>query len=106
VDPETRLLPRPGCRATQPCKLDPYRDIIRTRLDTYPGISAVRLFDEVKAAGYLGGYTQFKNFVRQIWPKPEPEPLIRFETEPGHQTQVVFLNARDSPSSWCSATRG
>jgi transposase len=93
-DPATGLLPKPGRRAPQPCKLDPYREIIRMRLDTYPELSAVRLFDEVKAAGYPGGYTQVKDFVRQIRPKPEPEPLVRFETEPGHQAQVDFAQVR------------
>ena len=93
-DPETGLLPKPARRAPQPCKLDPYRQIIRTRLETYPELSAVRLFEEVKAAGYPGAYTQLKEFVREIRPKPEPEPLVRFETEPGHQAQVDFAQVR------------
>jgi len=93
-DPDTGLLPSAARRAPQPCKLDPYRDIIRTRLETYPELSAVRLFQEVKAAGYPGAYTQLKDFVREIRPKPEPEPLVRFETEPGHQAQVDFAQVR------------
>jgi transposase len=93
-DPETGLLPKPARRAPQPCKLDPYRDLIRTRLETYPELSAVRLFEEVKAAGYPGAYTQLKEFVREIRPKPEAEPLVRFETEPGHQAQVDFAQVR------------
>ena len=94
TDPVTGLLPRATRRAPQPCKLDSYRDIIRTRLETYPELSAVRLFEEVKAAGYPGAYTQLKEFVREIRPKPEPEPLVRFETEPGHQAQVDFAQVR------------
>lgn len=94
LDSETGLLPKAERRAPQPCKLDPYRDIIRTRLDTYPELSAVRLFEEVKAAGYPGGYTQVRDFVRQVRPAPEPEPLVRFETEPGHQAQVDFAQVR------------
>ena len=93
-DPETGLLPNAARRAPQPCKLDPYREIIRTRLDTYPELSSVRLFEEVKAAGYPGAYTQLKDFVREIRPKPEPEPLVRFETESGHQAQVDFAQVR------------
>jgi transposase len=94
LDPETGLLPKAERRAPQPCRLDPYRDIIRARLDTYPELSAVRLFEEVKAAGYPGGYTQVKDYVREIRPAPEPEPLVRFETEPGHQAQVDFAQVR------------
>lgn len=93
-DPDTGLLPSAARRAPQPCKLDPYREIIRTRLETYPELSAVRLFEEVKAAGYPGAYTQLKEFVREIRPKPEAEPLVRFETEPGHQAQVDFAQVR------------
>ncbi len=93
-DPATGLLQRVDRRAMQPCKLDPYRDIIRTRLETYPELSAVRLFEEVKASGYCGAYTQVKEFVRMIRPKPEPEELVRFETEPGHQAQVDFAEVR------------
>jgi transposase len=93
-DPETGLLPRKDRRAPQPCKLDPYKDIIRTRLEAYPELSAVRLFDEVKAAGYTGGLTQLKVFVQEVRPRPEPEPIVRFETEPGHQAQVDFAHVR------------
>lgn len=93
-EPETGLLPRKDRRAAQPCKLDPYKEIIRTRLARYPELSAVRLFDEVKAAGYTGGLTQLKVFVQEVRPRPEPEPVVRFETEPGHQAQVDFAHVR------------
>ena len=43
----------------------------------------MRLLEEIQAAGYTGGYTQLKEFVRKIRPV-ETEPLIRFETEAGH----------------------
>ena len=35
----------------RPTKLDPYDALIRERLDTYPELTAVRLFDEVRAEG-------------------------------------------------------
>ena len=93
-DPETGHLPRKDRRAPQPCKLDSYKEIVRTRLEAYPELSAVRLFDEVKAAGYTGGLTQLKVFVQEVRPRPEPEPIVRFETEPGHQAQVDFAEVR------------
>ena len=37
-------------------KLDAYRGIIEARLAVYPQLSAVRLLDEIRAAGYTGGY--------------------------------------------------
>ena len=33
-------------------KLDPYKPIIDARLEEFPKLSAKRLFDEVRAAGY------------------------------------------------------
>jgi transposase len=78
-------------RSTQ---LDPYTGIITARLATYPELSAVRLFDEVRAAGYPGGITQVRDYVARVRPRPEPEPLIRFETAPGHQAQVDFAEFR------------
>jgi transposase len=77
-------------RVSQPTQLERYKPIITTRLETYPELSAVRLFDECRAAGYPGSLTQLKVFVRQVRPRPEPEPLVRFETAPGHQAQVDF----------------
>ena len=46
---------RYGPRRRQSSKLDPYKEIIDARLAEYPELSAVRLFDEVRAAGYPGG---------------------------------------------------
>jgi hypothetical protein len=59
-----------------------------------PKLSAVRLFEEIRAAGYEGGYTQVKDCVRQMRPTPAAEPVVRFETPPGHQGQVDFAEFR------------
>ena len=74
--------------------LSPYEAIITTRLATYPELSAVRLFDEVRAAGYSGGITQVREYVVRVRPRPEPEPVVRYETAPGHQAQVDFAEFR------------
>jgi transposase len=54
----------------------------------------VRLFEEVRAAGYPGGITQVREYVARVRPRPEPEPVVRFETAPGHQAQVDFAEFR------------
>jgi len=51
---------RYGPRPAVPTKLDAYKAIIEARLAAYPQLSAVRLLDEIRAAGYAGGYTQLK----------------------------------------------
>ncbi len=81
---------RYGPRRPRPSRLDPYKEIIETRLARYPDLSAVRLFEEIRKAGYEGGYDQVKRHVREVRPLPEPEPVRRFETPPGHQGQVDF----------------
>jgi transposase len=63
-------------------------------LAAYPQLSAVRVLDEIRAAGYTGGYTQLKDFVRLVRPALPPAPVIRFETPPGRQAQVDFARFR------------
>jgi len=87
---EVRYAPRPPVAT----KLDAYKPIIEARLSAYPELSAVRLLDEVRAAGYAGGYTQLKAFVRRVRPTLPPEPVIRFETPAGRQAQVDFARFR------------
>lgn len=76
--------------APRPTKLDCYKSLIQERLRTYPELSAVRLFDECRAAGYPGGQSQLRAYVASIRPRPAPEPVVRFETAPGEQAQFDF----------------
>ena len=85
---------RYGPRHPRPSKLDPYKAIIDARLAQYPELSATRLFKEVRAAGYPGGYGQVKRYVRGTRPRPPEEAVQRFETPPGHQGQVDFAEFR------------
>jgi transposase len=85
-----RYKPRPP----GPRKIDPYKPIIQSRLDDYPDLTATRVFQEIRAAGYPGSYTQVKEYVREVRPRPPQEPVIRFETPPGRQAQVDFAHFR------------
>ena len=85
---------RYGPRRPRTSILDPYKGIIDARLAEYPELSAVRLFQEVRAAGYPGGYGQVKRYVRQVRPRPPEEPVQRFENPPGHQGHVDFAQFR------------
>ena len=81
-----RYSPRPPAGQ----KLDPYKGIIRDRLDEFPKLSAQRLFEEVRAAGYPGGYSRVRDYVREVRPGEPLDPVVRFETPPGRQGQVDF----------------
>ncbi len=80
--------------APRPTKLDRYQPLIQERLLTYPELSAVRLLEECRAAGYAGGYSQLKAYVARVRPRPAPEPIVRFETAPGQQAQFDFATIR------------
>ena len=98
----SRYAPRPPA----PHKLDPYTGIIDARLEEYPGLSAQRLFDEVRAAGYPGGYSRVRDYVRAVRPREPTESVVRFETPAGRQGQVDFATspcpgAAGTPWWWC-----
>lgn len=79
---------KPGPK--RPEKLDPYKDYIADRMKAAAPdiIPAAVLLREIQARGYDGGYTRLKMFVRGLSPAPKPDPVVRFETEPGHQMQA------------------
>jgi transposase len=81
-----RYRPRP----TVERKVDRFRGLLEARLAEFPRLSAVRLFEEVRAAGYSGGYTQLRLLVRQLRPSLPVDPVVRFETPAGWQAQVDF----------------
>ncbi len=89
-----RYKPRPPVATT----LDPYKPIIRQRLETYPELTAVRLFEEVKAAGYPGCLTQLKVFVRQIRPRPS-------QTQPSFDAWI-YLEVVNTTISSTTSIRG
>ncbi len=73
-----------GPTQRQSSRLDPYKEIIEARLAEYPELSVVRLFREVQATGYSGGYDQVKRHLREVRPQQPQQPVQRFETPPGH----------------------
>lgn len=75
-------------------KLDAFRGILLARLEQYPRLSAVRLYDEIRAAGFAGSYSLVKQYVHEVRPGRPADPVVRFETPPGHQAQVDFAEFR------------
>ena len=70
-------------------KLDPFKDYVIERMTAAAPdrIPATVLFREIRERGYAGGETRVKQFVRGLVPVAA-EPVVRFETEPGHQMQA------------------
>ena len=89
-----------GPRAPRPTKLDPHKEYLRDRVERAGPVllAATVLLREIRAQGYAGGITQLKEFLISIRPRPPVEPVIRFETEPGKQLQIDFVDFRRGPS--------
>jgi transposase len=69
-------------------KVDPYRAQVDQLLNTYPDITAQRVFEEIRQAGFDGGYWSVKVLVRKIRPKPAPKPSLQTpKTGPGEMAE-------------------
>ena len=83
-------------RKARPSKLDDYKQYIaeRVRAAAPEWIPATVLLRELRALGYPGGVSILKDHLGTLKPVARPEPLIRFETEPGRQMQADFATIR------------
>lgn len=78
-----------------PNKLEPYKPIIHSYTSGLdPALTGVRLLEEIRAAGYDDGYSQLREYVRQLRPRSPAAPVVRFETPAGQQAQVDFAEFR------------
>jgi len=76
--------------------LDPFKDHIRARLAEYP-LSAARLHREIKEMGYSGSLTTVKRFISPIKDASLVLAEVRFETKPGEQAQVDWIDLGRMP---------
>ena len=78
--------------------LDPYKPYIGERVEANRPhrLPATVLFREIRALGYTGGERTVRNHVTTLYPLADPDPVVRFETQPGRQLQV----------DWCVFRRG
>jgi len=81
----------PGARGPgRPRKLGPYEDWLRRRVEKALPVRlpATVLHREIAAMGFDGTVRTVRRFVAGLVPAAEPEPVVRFETAPGHQAQM------------------
>jgi transposase len=87
----SRYKARPSCES----KLEPFKPYVVERIEAARPhwIPAAVLLRELQELGYTGGLTQLKVWLAPM-KRPQPEPLVRFETEPGEQMQADFTVVR------------
>lgn len=67
-------LPARPARAPRSSKLDEFKGAAQRLLESFPDITAQRVFEELRGKGFCGGYTAVKLLVRKLRPKPRIEP--------------------------------
>ena len=74
----------------RPRKLSPYEDWLRRRVESAKPfrVPATVLHREIRAMGFDGTERTVRRFVAELYPQTEPEPVVRYETKPGHQAQM------------------
>ena len=75
----------------RPTLLDPYKGLIEKILDDHPRLRATRIFEMIRARGYLGSVVQLRRYVGRTRPA-RAEAFLRLETMPGEQAQVDWGN--------------
>ncbi len=77
-------------------KLSPFADYLRERqAAAHPAwIPATVLLREIVALGYTGGHSQLRAYMHGLKPALAVDPVIRFETAPGEQMQVDWVEFR------------
>ncbi len=80
-----KRLPKKGLVAS----FEPY---FRDRMAAHPGLTARRLFREIRERGFAGGYSVVRDCVRDIRPVGDAGYEVRFETPPGDQARVDFAS--------------
>jgi DNA replication protein DnaC len=77
-------------------KVAPYETYLRERQAAAQPlwIPATVLHREISAQGYQGGMSQLRRFLRGVRPTLPVDPVVRFETAPGEQMQVDWVEFR------------
>jgi transposase len=80
-------------RTQEPTKLAAFHDYLKNRVkDAHPHwLPATVLFQEIREQGYDGGMTILRDYLRTLKPTKEADPVVRFETRPGQQIQIDWI---------------
>jgi transposase len=100
--------PKYKTRMPRLSKLDAYKEYLVRRLESAAPatLPAPVLFREIKDLGFQGKVTILRDYLQSIKPKGVEDPLVRFETGPGVQMQVDWVEFKKESLSAFVATLG
>ncbi len=84
-------IPRKRKKPERKSKLDPFKDYVRTRIADNPGINGELIYESIQKMGYAGKKTVLKDYITKLRRETNRNAVIRFETEPGFQAQVDWV---------------
>src|ERR1700735_5145606 len=84
-------LPRPG-PPPRKSRIDPYLAFIRQTLETFPALTASRLYVMACGRGYRGSPDHFRHLIACHRPRPKAEAYLRLRCLPGEQGQVDWAH--------------
>jgi transposase len=80
-------LPRIG-PPPRPSQIDAYLPFIRQTLETFPTLTASRLYVMARERGYRGSPDHFRHLIACHRPRTKAEAYLRLRSLPGEQAQV------------------
>ena len=77
-------------------KLDPFKDYLAGRIQAAKPdwIPATVLLREIAAQGFEGSIRILQEYLKELRPQARPDPVVRFETQPGEQMQMDWIEFR------------
>ena len=84
-------LPAHGA-AQRPTRIDPYLPFILKTLETFPTLTAARLYAMVYERGYRGGRDHFRHMIGRHRPRPKAEAYLRLGALPGEEAQTDWAH--------------
>jgi transposase len=83
--------PRKRKSPNRSSKLDPFKADIRSRIEAKPNANGEVIFESIKKMGYTGKRSVLKEFITRVRRETGRSAVIRYETEPGFQAQVDWV---------------
>ena len=71
----------------RPQLIDPYLPFLTETLQTFPRLTATRLYQMAYERGYRGSVSHFRRVIKRHRPRRTPEAYLRLRTLPGEQGQ-------------------